>query len=380
MNQAQIAAFLERLKAEGCYRERKRPEKALMDLSSNDYLGLSFDAKLRQSFMKERSDALPAFSGTGSPLLSGFSAETELLERELTRFMGRPCLTLNSGFDTNAGVLEALSDRDTLILADKLAHASLITGMQLARGRCLRFAHNDMEHLKTLFNRYAPAFKTVIIVTEALFSMDGDYAPLRELASFKRAHADKVLLYVDEAHSFFIYGKGRGLCAQLGLLEDVDFMVGTFGKALGGCGAFISTSQLYLDYLINMLRPYIFSTALPPVVWAWDRHVLARAELFEERRERLFGLIERCQRSLEPLRIPVRSPILSLLTGSPLRAIALSRSLRKAGFVARPIRYPTVPKGRERVRVTLNATLSDEDIARLIQAIRAFNDEGRVCA
>ncbi len=375
MQITEIKAYLEFLRQEGRLRQRSVSPLSLTDLSSNDYLGIGADLTLRQGFIQDQQWNLPPFASTGSPLLSGFSKQAELLERELESFMGRSCLLLNSGFDANAGLMQALGDKHTLILADKLCHASLLDGMALADAKCLRFAHNDLEHLKALYQRYSAQFKAVLIVTEAVFSMDGDRAPLTGLVDFKHTHQDKVMLYVDEAHSFFIYGKGRGLCHELQLLPDVDFLLCTLGKAFGGTGAFVCCQALWKEYFINTLRPYIFSTALPPVLWAWDRHVLVHNDLFCSRREYLFTLISKLKAQLLPLAdcgIEVDSQILSLVTGSNERAQALSSWLSGFGFQARPIRYPTVPKGKARVRVALNARINETELRILALAITDF--------
>ena len=372
MNQAQIAAFLERLKAEGCYRERKRPEKALMDLSSNDYLGLSFDAKLRQSFMKERSDALPAFSGTGSPLLSGFSAETELLERELTRFMGRPCLTLNSGFDTNAGVLEALSDRDTLILADKLVHASIIDGILLSSGYSIRYRHHDYRILETLIQKYHKNYSRIIIVTESVFSMDGDVTPLQTLVELKNKYPN-VYLYVDEAHGIGVRGAhGLGVAEEQGCIKDIDFLCGTFGKALGSIGAYVVCRERIRNYLVNKVRPFIFTTALPPVNIAWTKFLLERLSQWDDRRQWLAEASSRLRTCIREMgcECTSESQIVPLTLGASEKAIEKAAEMQRKGFYVLPVRPPTVPEGTSRLRFSLTAAITPEEISRLIQILK----------
>ena len=283
----------------------------------------------------------------------------------------RACLYLNSGFDANSGVLSALFGKHDLLLVDKLSHASIIDGMLHSEAKALRYAHNDMQHLEQLLQKHAHEYESVVIVTESVFSMDGDQAKLKEIVALKERY-DNVLLYVDEAHSFGLFGDdGLGLCKELNLLDKVDFLMGTLGKAIGSHGAFLICSKEVKDYLVNFMRPLIYSTALPPVNITFSMYVvgLLRANAMLYKRDYLRKISSYLHSNLQELGIsPSQSQIQPLITGDSQKALKAYAIFKDAGLLAMPIRHPTVPENKARLRLSLNCNLRIDDIE-LISAL-----------
>lgn len=343
----------------------------LTDLLSNDYLGLAARAdEFAQEFLDRF--GLPRPSASASRLLARSQADHLQLERVISGAFHRPALLFNSGYHANVGAISALSTRRTLVVADRLAHASMIDGILLGKGRFMRFPHNDVDALAAILKREGDAYDNVVVVTEGVFSMDGDLAPLRDLVDLRRSNP-RMILYLDEAHSLGTRGpSGLGLAEELGLMDEVDIIVGTFGKALASCGAFIAASQTLISYLVNCARSFIFSTALPPLNAAWTLLMWEKMRGMDEERRRLADLSHICRTRLESVTgsaIPSRSQIIPIVAGSSERAIAMASTLRRNGFDSLPIRRPTVPPGGERVRISLNAALLSADIERLTDAV-----------
>ena len=344
----------------------------MLNLSSNDYLGLAADLELRTRFLESLTpeDFLP--SSSSSRLLTGNHPAFDELETALARFYGaESALVFNSGYDANTGILPAIAMQDDLILADKLVHASLIDGMRLSRAHWLRFKHNNVKHLERLLAQNASNYRHVIIVTESLFSMDGDEAPLRELVRLKQLYPN-VLLYVDEAHAFGLRGpRGLGCCEEQGCIGEVDFLMGTLGKAAASAGAFVICRRVIRDYLVNHVRPFIFTTALPPVIAKWSRHVLHLLPEMGERRQRLDQLARHLRRALREQRIkcPSTSHIIPLLIGDSAEAVRHAEDMQRRGFYVRAVRPPTVPEGTARLRISLRADMTDEEMEQLIAYI-----------
>jgi 8-amino-7-oxononanoate synthase len=333
--------------------------KPLIDLSSNDYLGLAADKALRESFS---SDAM--FTSSASRLLSARQSEFSQLEDMLRQlYGGRHVLMFNSGYHANTGCISSLASEGTLIVADKLVHASIIDGIVLSRAPFERFRHNDVEHLKRIMQRRAAEFQRVLIVTESVFSMDGDVAPLQEIAEVKRAYPN-ALLYVDEAHAFGVLGsQGLGLCQHM---DDVDVIMCTLGKAAASMGAFVAVKQgAVREYLVNKARSFIFSTAIPPINCAWSRHVISKIITMDAERERLQRLGLLLQKATGAAHSGHIQP---LVTGSSKSAIELSQRLLEIGYKVLPIRTPTVPPGTERLRFSLSLEITEAQLTALIDA------------
>ncbi len=342
-----------------------------LDLISNDYMGLGARySEFMEGFRHRFPDV--AMSASASRLLQRRQDCHAMLEARLDALYGKRSLIFNSGYHANVGALSALSLPSTLIVSDKLAHASMIDGIRLGAGDSARFAHNDMDMLRRILDRKAGAYRQVVIVTESVFSMDGDLAPLGELVEIKKRYPG-TLLYVDEAHAFGVMGeRGLGLAERLGLIGDIDIIVGTFGKAAAGCGAFVATSQTLHDYLVNSARSFIFSTALPPAVAAWDLYMVDTLIGMTEERRSLAEMADWFRNALAESagRESVSgSHIVPVHAGSAARAIEIAARLRGAGIDALPIRRPTVPAGGERVRLSLSANLSRRDLQRVLDAL-----------
>lgn len=265
-----------------------RNDTDMLNLSSNDYLSLASDLSLRDEFMKGLSERDFLLSASSSRLLTGNFPVHDELEEMLSGLFGRNgALVFSSGYHLNTGILPAVTDTSTLILADKLVHASLIDGIRLSAAKCIRYRHQDYTQLQALLEKHRHDFSRIIIVTESIFSMDGDVAPLSRLAELKKTYPN-VMLYVDEAHAVGVRGqKGLGIAEEQGCLKDIDFLCGTFGKALASVGAYVVCSQTIREYLVNRMRTLIFTTALPPFNTAWTKFVLSRLDTWGERRDRL---------------------------------------------------------------------------------------------
>lgn len=328
----------------------------LIDLSGNDYLGIAADKALKAEFFNSLGGDMPALSASASRLLAADQREFTALESLLRDLYGRPALLFNSGYHANTGCVSALAKGGrTLIVADRLVHASIIDGMKLAGAPFERFRHNDTQHLRRILDKRAADFDRVLIVCESIYSMDGDIAPLEEIAACKTPNS---LLYVDEAHAFGVMGPGGlGLSARM---PEADILIGTLGKAAGSMGAFaIVRDESLRSYLINIARPLIFSTAIPPLNCAWSRFVIERIASMNDRRARLSEL---CATLGSILGIENATHIQPLITGSSVRATELSARLRDHGFKVLPIRTPTVPPGTERLRFSLSADLTPSQL------------------
>lgn len=351
--------------------------KTLLNLSSNDYLGLAADESLRYAFLQQYGENLPLFTSSSSRLLTGSFPIYEELEQLLSQRFGREAaLIFNSGYHANIGILPAIANKKTLIVADKLIHASLIDGIRLSEAKWLRYRHNDLSHLHEILEKNHQQFDRLIIVTESLFSMDGDSADLLGLVALKQ-HYPNVLLYVDEAHAIGVYGEqGLGLAEQLGCVQEIDFLVGTFGKALASMGAYLLCDQVMRDYLINTMRPLIFSTALPPFNVAWTHFLLEKLPDFRPHRQHLARLSQQLRLFLSEqmdLPMPSNSHIVPYLVGDNARTVQLAQHLQQQGFYCLPIRPPTVPQGTSRIRLSLTADMCNEELQSLISCLEELN-------
>ena len=334
-----------------------------VDLSGNDYLGIAADAAMKNDFFNSLGADIPPLSASASRLLAAGQKEFEALEHTLADLYGAPALMFNSGYHANSGSISALAKGSTLIVADKLVHASIIDGMMLSKARFERFRHNDTAHLRKILDKHASEFDRVLIVCESVYSMDGDTAPLDEIIEAKTPNS---LLYVDEAHAFGVCGRdGLGLTADR---REVDITIGTLGKAAGSVGAFAICRRPELrDYLVNTARSLIFSTAIPPLNCAWSRYVIERIPAMGDRRQRLQSLAGILADILGTDR---PSHIQPLIVGSSTAAIARSEHLRQHGFKVLPIRTPTVPPGTERLRFSLSADIRPEQLKPLADALK----------
>ena len=386
------AAELRRLEATGSLRALPQAEsrgrwisrdgRRMLNLSSNDYLGLASERSLAEEF----ADSLHSTSSGGgwlplssssSRLLTGNHEAYGALEERLAAMYGREsALVLSSGYHMNSGVLPALCDRKTLILADKLVHASLIDGIRLCEGRCIRFRHQDYAQVESILEKETGAYERIFIVTESIFSMDGDLAPLQRLVELKRRWPS-VMLYVDEAHAVGVRGaNGLGLAEECGCIGDIDLLCGTFGKALASVGAYVVCDRVIKEYLVNKMRTLIFTTALPPVNVAWSLFIMERLQQFGGRREHLDKISSEVRKAfaLRGMQMPSGSHIIPMIIGSSADAVLRAEDMQRHGFYVLPIRPPTVPEGTSRLRFSLTASLKEEDIAKLIEYETGFSE------
>lgn len=339
------------------------------DFSTNDYLGINEDEALRDEFRHAMAAHGYSMSMAASRLLGADQSCHNSLEALLTALYGRECLLFNSGYHANTGIISALADKHTLILADKLVHASIIDGILLSRATFTRFAHNDFDKLEQLVAEADDKYDTILVIVESVYSMDGDRCDIDRLTEIRRRYP-RVMLYVDEAHAFGVLGdRGLGLCAPH---PEVDIIIGTLGKAAASMGAFAVTGDTLRRYLINTARSFIFSTALPPAQAAWSELVIRHITGMDDRRERLASLARRLHDGLHAETAP--SHIVPYIVGDARRVVEMSRQmLDRYGVKVLPIRRPTVAAGTERLRISLSAAQSDEAIDTLIASIRAMN-------
>jgi 8-amino-7-oxononanoate synthase len=347
-----------------------RDGRTLIDASSNDYLGLA-----RHPLLIERAREWTATHGTGSGasrLVTGTTDFQLAVEAKAAAFKGcEATLIFASGWQANAAVLAALlkAAPDTLLFTDRLVHASLHAGA--AAHRQIRFRHNDAHHLEALLAERADHAGPRLIVTESVFSMDGDVADLPRLAAIARAH--DAFLYVDEAHATGVLGpRGAGLCSAVP--GGVDLVMGTFSKALGGFGAYVAGSRLLIDYLVNACGGFIFTTAPPPAMFGAIDAALDLVPGLDAERARLAAHGTRLRARLNAAGIDTAASatqIVPAIVGEAGAAVALAAGLDADGIVAAAIRPPTVPAGTSRLRLALRATHSDDDIERIADAVIA---------
>lgn len=347
----------------------------MLNLTSNDYLGLAGDISLHRRFYSSMADEnfLDNFAlgAASSRLLTGDSEKAHLLEKRLCETYHREaCLLFNSGYHANIGILPALLGKKDLILSDKLNHASIMDGMRLSLARHKRYRHCDYAHLRHLLEKYRDDYERVIIVTESVFSMDGDVADLTQLVELKNSY--DCLLYVDEAHGIGLYGdRGLGIAEEQQQIDSIDLLVGVFGKALASVGAFVLCSSIIREYLINHSRSLIFTTALPPVVLNWNNFIFQEMLQCGEKRKALLQISRQLRHSLleHGLKTDGTTNIVPVMLGDDSLAVKLAGALQEMGYLVFPVRPPTVPEGTSRFRLSLTADMKWSDLAPLAAEI-----------
>jgi 8-amino-7-oxononanoate synthase len=375
-----IARFLQQRADQGLLRTLKpvnsrgagrlhRGDRELIDFSSNDYLGLANHPDLKLATQKALEEW--GVSSCASRLLSGDTKIHHTLEERVASLSGKErALVFSSGYQANVGIISALVGRGDAVFSDKLNHASIVDGIGLSGAKCFRFRHNDLDHLETLLKKHSGEFKSRVIVTETVFSMEGDLCPLAEIVNLKDKYDG--LLMVDEAHATGVYGPdGAGLEAEAGLTERVELIMGTFSKALGSFGAYAAGSAQIVDFFINTCRSFIYSTALPPAIAAAN---LAAQEIVASEPSRAKVLRENAdwfRAALMARGHEVRgsSQIVPLVIGEAERASAASSALAEQGFWVLPIRPPTVPAGEARLRFSLTYDHNRKQLSELIEHI-----------
>ena len=348
-------------------------DRTMLNLASNDYLGLAADLELREEFLDTLKIERTLFSSSSSRLLTGNFAEYEQFENSLSKTFGRAALLFNSGYHMNIGILPALVDSKTIILADKLVHASMIDGIRLSTAQYVRYRHNDLQHLEQLLQKYHQdeQIERVIVVTESIFSMDGDETDLAALVKLKqRFH--KTMLYVDEAHGIGVRGKqGLGCAEQYAVLDQIDFLVGALGKAMASVGGYIICDSIIRDYLINKMRPLIFSTALPPISMAWSDFIFNKMLSMQQQRQHLVEMSQYLQHAVieKGFYSPSSSHIIPIIVGDSQAAIEKAKYVQQQGFYAMPVRPPTVPQNSSRLRISLTSLVQKAELEQLVECL-----------
>ncbi len=339
--------------------------KECFNFSSNDYLGLANDDRLIAAFQENL--ARYGVGSGASRLVCGTQSPHLELESQLADFKGsEAALTFSSGFATATGVISGLCDKSDIVILDKLSHASLIDGSRLSGAKMRIFPHNDLDKLESHLQwavEKVDANGRILLVTESIFSMDGDLAPLAEIVALKEKYG--ALLLLDEAHAFGVIGpQGRGLAAELGLEDRIDLQMGTFSKAAGLSGGYLCASRSLVDLMVNRARSFIYSTAPSPALAAtiFNAINLIGGSDGDSLRRKLWTNISSLDSS-------ATSAILPIIIGENAEALAASNSLLEDDFLVPAIRYPTVPRGTARLRVTLSAAHEEEEIAMLKSAL-----------
>ncbi|HKI72460.1 MAG TPA: 8-amino-7-oxononanoate synthase [Verrucomicrobiae bacterium] len=388
---------LKSLREQGLYRELRRinsPQlphtqvdgRTLLNFSSNDYLGLANDPVLKEAAIKgiERYGA-----GSGaSRLVCGSLAPHHDLEQAIAAFKGaEAALAFSSGYASAVGTICALLDAHDVIVIDKRVHACIIDGARLCGAELRVFAHNDLDHLAKVL-RWADRRNSglsgkrrprTLIVTESVFSMDGDFALLRDLVELKEKHG--AWLMVDEAHATGLYGeKRRGLAEEFGVAGQIEVQMGTLGKALGSAGGYLCGSRTLIDYLVNRARSFIFSTApVPAAVAAATAAVqLIQSDEGELRRKQLWARVDQVKNGLIAAGFvlpPVRSAIIPLVLGDEAKAVEAAAALREQGVLIPAVRYPTVARGQARLRLTVSAAHAAADAAQLVAVLSTLKSK-----
>ena len=351
-----------------------RQKTRLIDFSSNDYLGLSHHPRL----IRAAKQALKKHGvGAGaSRLLSGDYRLHHELEEAVASFKRKEsALIFNSGYQANLGIISAFVGKGDAIFSDALCHASQIDGAILSRATKFPFRHNDIGHLEELLKKERSRFDRALILTESVFSMDGDLAPLRELADLKERY--NCLLMVDEAHATGVFGnEGHGRVDALNLNDRIDLVMGTFSKALGGFGAYLACSRNVTDYLINKARSFIYSTALPPAIIAANLAAFDVLRGEPWRGSKLLARAEKFRQAVSKAGWPVKggSQIVPVMVGESKIALALADALRAKGFYVLPIRPPSVPEGTARFRFSLCYDHAQKDLNALAAALKELKN------
>ena len=302
-----------------------------------------------------------SFGSASARLLTGTLPVYSELEKLLSDLYGKEAaLIYNSGYHANVGISSALNQKGDVIFSDKLNHASIIDGMKLSDGKFFRFPHNNMKALEKLLIRERENYKNAFIITESVFSMDGDIEDLKKIIELKKKY--NCNLIIDEAHAFGVFGeKGLGVAEELGIINDVDLIVGTFGKAVGSMGAFVVGSKILIDFLINKSRSFIFSTALPPVNISFTKWIIEnKFPLVKEKRKRMLSIAKKFGSD---------SHIIPVIVGENKDTVDLCEVLFHNGYFTLPIRPPTVPAGTSRLRLSLTCEIEETELELLMENI-----------
>lgn len=363
--------ILDNLKIKSHFRDLKNFEKKdekyiyykgkkLLNLSSNNYLNFADNKQITEEFLDYAGNNY-SFGSASSRLLTGTLPVYKELEELLSSLYSKECtLLFNSGYHANVGISSAINQKGDAIFSDKLNHASIIDGMRLAEGKFFRFPHNDMDALEKLLIRERKNYNNVFIITESVFSMDGDIANLQKIVELKKKY--NCLVIIDEAHAFGVFGEnGLGVAEELKLIDDIDLIVGTFGKSVGSMGAFVTGSKILIDFLINKSRSFIFSTALPPINIAFSKWIIEKKFPHTyTKRKRMLSIGKKFGSD---------SHIIPVVIGENKDTVDLCEILFHNGYFTLPIRPPTVPVGTSRIRLSLTCEIQEDELKILMEKI-----------
>lgn len=334
--------------------------KKLLNLSSNNYLNFADNKKITQEFLDFAGNKY-SFGSASARLLTGTLPVYKELEELLSNLYNKDATLLyNSGYHANVGISSAINQKGDVIFSDKLNHASIIDGMRLSDGKFFRFPHNNMEALEKLLERERKNYKNAFIITESVFSMDGDIEDLKRIIKLKKKY--NCIMIIDEAHAFGVFGeKGLGVAEELGIIDDVDLTVGTFGKSVGSMGAFVTGSKTMINFLINKSRSFIFSTALPPINIAFTKWIIEnKFPKTKAKRKNMLSIAKKMGSD---------SHIIPVVIGENKDTVDLCEVLFHNGYFTLPIRPPTVPVGTSRLRLSLTADIQEKDLTVLKEKI-----------
>lgn len=336
-----------------------------VNFASNDYLGLSTKNDLREEFLEQNKSLL---SSASARLLTGSSQEYKDLEKTVAKlFSKEAALIFNTGYQANLGVISALVGKGDIVFSDKLNHASIIDGMRLSEGDFCRYKHLDYDNLEKLLQNKRGDYNRAIIVSESVFSMDGDVADIDRLIELKQKY--DCMLMIDEAHAFACCGK---TLAGISYGKDVDIVTATFGKAIGSFGAFCVANSLIIDYLINKARSFIFSTSIPPLNIAWSNWLLTeKKDYIQKQKKKLEHLVKVVHASLKlrGVKVPSSTHIIPLIIGDNEKTLEIAEKLMAMGYYIPAIRPPTVPNGTSRLRISLTADCKLRDFEQVLECV-----------
>lgn len=334
--------------------------KKLLNLSSNNYLNFADNKKITQEFLDFAGNKY-SFGSASARLLTGTLPVYKELEELLSNLYNKDATLLyNSGYHANVGISSAINQKGDVIFSDKLNHASIIDGMRLSDGKFFRFPHNNMAALEKLLERERKNYKNAFIITESVFSMDGDIEDLKRIIKLKKKY--NCIMIIDEAHAFGVFGeKGLGVAEELGIIDDVDLIVGTFGKSVGSMGAFVTGSKTMINFLINKSRSFIFSTALPPINIAFTKWIIEnKFPKTKAKRKNMLSIAKKMGSD---------SHIIPVVIGENKDTVDLCEVLFHNGYFTLPIRPPTVPVGTSRLRLSLTTDIQEKDLTVLKEKI-----------
>ncbi len=344
--------------------------KEMMLFCGNDYLGLSKHPLVVAAF--EQAAKKYGVGAGASRLISGTSDLAKQLEEHLAAFKRKErALVFTTGYLANLGIISSLCDQQDLVIVDKLNHASIVDACKLSRAKLRVYPHKDVAYLEKILKQARNKFRRVLIITDSVFSMDGDLAPLREIVALKERYG--ALLMIDEAHGTGVFGEsGRGVSELLDVEDAIDISMGTLSKAIGTLGGFVAGKSDLVEYFINKSRPFIFATALPPAILAASLKSLELIQNVHSLREQLWANIRKFYDGLKSINLEVPkepSPIIPIVIGSEEKTLHVSKALFEKGFFVPAVRYPTVAKGKARLRITISGVHEAGEIERLISAL-----------